>query len=329
MFYFVTYKCQLRCLHCYLSDIKIIKESRHSALDVLRLILTSSVKEIRLTGGEPFHNKEIINILKLIKKRKIIFTIASNGINLSDEIKAEIFKNKDSIKTIWFSLYGASKKDYESITNSKGSYEEILINVKELLKEGINVGVNANISFGETEHWLKTLDHLANIGVKRLKLLKVCDQGEAKKNWIKFYCSPEEWIKRIKTIKELLRTNDYEGEWRITKAFVASDELSILPEKKRKEMACLLNNRSLLSVDSKGDIYPCCLLAGKAKYKLGNLKNQNDLRKVNGLLTEPIKKTRKFAFECYDNSIMRTDGKEYNRICPLYLVDLRDEIDDC
>jgi MoaA/NifB/PqqE/SkfB family radical SAM enzyme len=123
--YSVAYHCNLKCAHCshMAPFIKTKLPPLESfANDVNQLSKVMHAKDIRLVGGEPLLNPEIVEFLKIAKASGIADTImvTTNGL-LLNSMKDEFWENVDFV---WLSQYpGASPKD-KMIEKFKGKAKE-------------------------------------------------------------------------------------------------------------------------------------------------------------------------------------------------------------
>jgi MoaA/NifB/PqqE/SkfB family radical SAM enzyme len=111
--YSVAYHCNLKCAHCShmapFIDRK-LPPLESFAADVTRLGEALHARDIRLVGGEPLLNPEIVDFLKIARASGIADTVmvTTNGL-LLNSMKDEFWENVDFI---WLSQYpGASPKD--------------------------------------------------------------------------------------------------------------------------------------------------------------------------------------------------------------------------
>lgn len=104
--YSVTYHCNLRCLAC--SHMSPFIDKQFPALesferDVNALSQVLHAKDIRLLGGEPLQNPEIVDYLRIARRSGIadVIMVTSNGL-LLHSMKDEFWENVDFV---WLSLY--------------------------------------------------------------------------------------------------------------------------------------------------------------------------------------------------------------------------------
>lgn len=111
--YSAAYHCNLKCAHCsHMAPFmeKVLPPVESFAADVQRLSTALHARDIRLVGGEPLLNPEIVELLKAARASGIADTVmvTTNGL-LLNSMKDEFWENVDFI---WLSQYpGASPRD--------------------------------------------------------------------------------------------------------------------------------------------------------------------------------------------------------------------------
>lgn len=131
----ITYQCNSRCQMCGIW--KKIQPERISLEDVAKI--PGDLKDINITGGEPFLHQNIVEIIKLLndKSPTSSIIISSNGFAkelIISKIK-EILKFKPTIG-IAISLDGIGEK-HNQIRGVAGGFEMIMQTLKELKKIGV------------------------------------------------------------------------------------------------------------------------------------------------------------------------------------------------
>lgn len=125
----VTYKCNLRCNHCFNSSGAPIKceMSDEKLIEIVESLAHLKVSSLCFFGGETLLKYDVIT--KMAKKFKDVFpkgavNLVSNGLLFNRE-KAEGLKNA-GISLIQFSLDGISDDSYDFIRNSNGKLSKVL-----------------------------------------------------------------------------------------------------------------------------------------------------------------------------------------------------------
>jgi radical SAM protein with 4Fe4S-binding SPASM domain len=164
----LTYRCNLRCVHCYLRDYPnnmLHKEmNTKEVLSVIDEVTEAGCLYFLITGGEPFLRKDFPEIYRHAKNNGLLVTVFTNGTLITDEI-LELFIGLPP-RVVEISLYGATASTYEKITGLSGSYEKCLDGIRRLLDNKINVGLKT-ILMTLNRHEFFDIENMAKeLGVK-------------------------------------------------------------------------------------------------------------------------------------------------------------------
>lgn len=139
----LTERCNLNCIHCYLGDQQQLRNNRLKELDtqqwydLLDQIAAVGCLDLLITGGDPLLRKDFAEIYTYAKYRGFLITIFTNGTLLTDQI-LELFQQLPPF-SIEISLYGATEKTYEQVTQQQGSYQRCLAAIERLHKASIHL----------------------------------------------------------------------------------------------------------------------------------------------------------------------------------------------
>ncbi len=155
----LTYKCNEKCRHCYISASDKPELSTEKIKAVLDELANLNVLNVVFTGGELFVRKDIWEILSYAYTKHFVIDIFTNGNLLSTD---DIIK----LKSIWprsvhFSLYSHIAEKHDAITQISGSFEKTLKAIKLCKLVGIPVNIKTPI-FNETVNDVKNIIELAN-----------------------------------------------------------------------------------------------------------------------------------------------------------------------
>lgn len=139
----LTYRCNLRCVHCYLSEDRL--QTDHEEMDTRKIL--SVIDEITeagclyllITGGEPLLRDDFPEIYSHAKKKGLLITIFTNGTVITEKI-LELFGDLPPY-IIEVSLYGATAQTYEKITGVSGSFEKCMHGISQLQDHKLHVRV--------------------------------------------------------------------------------------------------------------------------------------------------------------------------------------------
>ncbi|MFC1598717.1 radical SAM protein [Patescibacteria group bacterium] len=161
----ITYNCNSKCRMC-----NIWKNEQMSDLDLEQLAkLPKTIKEVNITGGEPFLSNNLTPLIKLLNEKnpQVRIIISSNGFatQLIREKMQEIVKIKPDIG-IGISLDGIGQA-HEQVRGIPGGYEKVLATIKVLQELGIT---NLRLAFTAGDYNIDQLNkvyQLANdLGVE-------------------------------------------------------------------------------------------------------------------------------------------------------------------
>jgi len=134
----LTDNCNFRCRMCYMGSE--IQKTTHHALKagefrkILDLLEKDGVIELTLTGGEPFLNPDILEILAMLRGKNFFTVINTNGSVLSEKILKELLEVR--VCSMEISVYGFSEEVYERITGRR-EFAKVLENIKKFTDAGL------------------------------------------------------------------------------------------------------------------------------------------------------------------------------------------------
>ncbi len=134
----LTYRCNTRCVHCYVVPDKGREELSTAEL----LLLLDDLAEagclfLTFTGGEAMLRPDFWELVRAAADRHFALQVFVNG-NLVDEAAARRFAELNVV-TVGISLYGASPEIHEGVTRLPGSYERTIKAIHLLRQAGLNV----------------------------------------------------------------------------------------------------------------------------------------------------------------------------------------------
>jgi radical SAM protein with 4Fe4S-binding SPASM domain len=138
----ITFKCNLRCVHCYVPDYS--GRDEMGAAEIGR-ILGEAADEgclwMLLTGGEVLSRADFPEIYLRAKRLGLLVTVFSNG-TLWDERIADLMAEYPPFG-IEFTLYGLSDETYQKTTGFPGRFTQVRRGIDLLLKKGLPLSLKA------------------------------------------------------------------------------------------------------------------------------------------------------------------------------------------
>lgn len=262
----ITTKCNLNCSHCFgnkspydivsLSEVKMIIEK----------ITSFGIRDLILTGGEPFLREDIFTIIHYAKKSGIEnIAITTNGLLLENKnVVRKIKKRLDVITALYIGINGATSKTHNFI-RGEGQFDNLMRIL--ISKSLINIPLGLDICIGKWNfHELdKFFDVARTFNGIYFNFVPFIPLGVGK-SLISQVLSAEE----CKIMLELINKKKHEG------YFV---DLCFTPYAKliSKDLTGCCNLLSeFITITAKGDVVPCLYLKD---YNLGSILT-NDLEQL-------------------------------------------------
>ena len=141
----LTYRCSEQCIHCYnigAAHNEIETSKRHARCElnieqyksIIDQFCEMGMFRACLTGGDPFSNDNVWEIMEYLYAKNIAFDVYTNGQRLvGNEVKLAHYYPK----IVGVSIYSGIPEVHDSITRVKGSYEKSIRVMKELSRLAI------------------------------------------------------------------------------------------------------------------------------------------------------------------------------------------------
>lgn len=292
---FVTMRCNAQCSMCNITDVLNDRHMPDIPLEKIERLL-DDVKRYRpsiiLFGGEPFVRKDIVDIVKAVKKRGLTVGMFTNGTLLDQKTVDALISEK--LDFIAFSLQGSSQV-HDKILSVPGAYDKMVSAIRfftERSKRHTKVVIHATVC----EHNATDLENIAKLG------------RELKVDLVRFghptFFSFQEKERATQTLKTVFAGDDVNtmsyiydirGKERLYADNIIAvrkkygDAISFTPELGDDEMKswystdftskrrCLFALRGCF-IYPNGDVYPCESIS----YKMGNVFEQGFAAVWNG-----------------------------------------------
>lgn len=122
----LTYRCNERCVHCYVDDPDRSKEelTTDEWKDVVDQLRGMGCISLLLTGGEVCVKEGFIEIARYASEKGMLVDIYSNGIAIDDDLFDAVVALKPNSLSV--SLYGGDAETHDAVTKVKGSFDRTL-----------------------------------------------------------------------------------------------------------------------------------------------------------------------------------------------------------
>lgn len=160
----VTDRCNLRCFYCMPEEgIRFLPKdqllSYEELIRISNLFLGMGVDKIRITGGEPFVRKDLIDFLESLTKHNNLrkLSITTNGI-LTRPFLPRL--KELGIDQINLSLDTINETNFNKITR-RNDFSKVMDTFYQMVDDGFKVKINAVVMDGINSHEIADLARLA------------------------------------------------------------------------------------------------------------------------------------------------------------------------
>ena len=138
----LTYRCNERCIHCYLDHHDHGEMTTAEIKDLLDQMAEAGVFYLTISGGEILMRRDFFEILEYARERTFCIKLKTNGILIrkkeADRIKAL------GVESVQISIYSHIPEIHDAITKLPGSLEDSIEAIRRLRAHGIHV-IMANV----------------------------------------------------------------------------------------------------------------------------------------------------------------------------------------
>ncbi|MGH9709736.1 MAG: radical SAM/SPASM domain-containing protein [Candidatus Acidiferrales bacterium] len=135
----ITYRCNERCVHCYLDH------EDHGEMDtgeikrVLKELAEAGTLMLTFSGGEIFLRKDLFELLAFARELHFDISLKSNALLVTHECAARL--KALGVRRIQISIYSAEAAVHDAITKVRGSFERSIQAIRFLKSQGLQVRI--------------------------------------------------------------------------------------------------------------------------------------------------------------------------------------------
>jgi radical SAM protein with 4Fe4S-binding SPASM domain len=138
----LTYRCNERCIHCYLDHADYGEMNTAEIMDVMDQLAAAGVFFLVLSGGEIFLRGDLLELVEYARSLMFCVKLKTNGCLIGDEEAHRLGAlHPDGVQV---SIYSHRAEIHDAITQLPYSLERTLEGVRRLREQGVRVTV-ANV----------------------------------------------------------------------------------------------------------------------------------------------------------------------------------------
>jgi radical SAM protein with 4Fe4S-binding SPASM domain len=135
----VTSRCNLRCVHCYISDHHRPETPLPRLLELVREVAAEGCMSVSLTGGEVALRDGWLELAAEVKRLRMLLTILTNGTAFGPGELDQLISLRPS--SVAVSIYGPNAEVHDQVTGGPGSFDRAVETLKRLRAAGIKCRV--------------------------------------------------------------------------------------------------------------------------------------------------------------------------------------------
>ncbi len=179
----VTDRCDFRCVYCMAEDMTFLPRKDLLSLEELDRLCSTfiemGVKKLRFTGGEPLVRRNILGLMRSLKRHIVSgaleeLTITTNGSQLS-KLAEELVDC--GVRRINVSLDTLDAKKFHEITRW-GDLNKVLAGIEAARKAGLKLKINTVALKGFNEDEIEDLMRWAHERAMDMTLIEVMPMGD-------------------------------------------------------------------------------------------------------------------------------------------------------
>jgi radical SAM protein with 4Fe4S-binding SPASM domain len=133
----LTYRCNERCIHCYLDHQDYGELNTQECLHALRQLASAGAFFLTFSGGEIFLRKDLEEILAAARRLQFDISLKTNALLITLERAAMLAKY--GVRRVQISIYSSEPGIHDAITKVPGSLHRSLASIPLLQERGIQV----------------------------------------------------------------------------------------------------------------------------------------------------------------------------------------------
>ena len=238
----ITYRCNERCIHCYLDHDGAGEMTTSEIKDVLTQLADSGAFFLSISGGEPLLRRDCFEILEYARKLRFNVKLKTNAVMIGAKEAVRI--KQLGIEQVQISVYSDRPEIHDAITKHPGSLRRTREAIRRHTAHGVKDSIT-NILMQQNATNAKAVKRLATeLGVEFVVDPTITPMLNGDRSITKLSISAKE-------LEELFHTEEFVGEVGEFCAPVGTVDDNVLDG-----YSCSAGH-TLAYISPFGDVYPC------------------------------------------------------------------------
>lgn len=263
----LTYRCNERCIHCYLDHEDHGEMKTQEIKGVLEQLAQSGTLFLTLSGGEIFLRADLFELLEFARELHFDISLKTNAL-LIDAARARKLRDL-SVRKIQISVYSAEPEVHDAITKVRGSLERTLTAIRFLQAEGLNLKIACPLMKQNLTAYRNVQALAAELGVPYVLDMTITPKMDGDMSLLQLRSSSKELLPILRDATLNPRACSTDGA-DAAPLSTGSATSSGIESQAYDDIPCSAGHNSCY-ISPYGDVFPCVQMP----VATGNLRNQS------------------------------------------------------
>ncbi|MGB8030136.1 MAG: radical SAM protein [Terracidiphilus sp.] len=238
----ITWRCNERCVHCYLDHEGKDEMSTAEIKDVIRQLAECGTFFLSISGGEPLLRRDCFEILEYARELRFNVKLKTNAVMIGAKEAARL--KLLGIEQVQISIYSHRPEIHDAITKLPGSLRRSLEAIRHLKAQGLKVSIT-NVLLRQNVADAKAMHQLAQeMGVQFVIDPTITPKLNGDRSILNLGVSSKE-------LEEVFRTEEFVGDVGEYCAPISTVDDNVLDG-----TSCSAGH-TLAYISPSGDVFPC------------------------------------------------------------------------
>jgi radical SAM protein with 4Fe4S-binding SPASM domain len=266
----LTYRCNERCIHCYLDHEDHGEMKTQEIKNVLEQLAQTGTLFLTFSGGEIFLRSDLFELLEFARSLHFDISLKTNALLIDVERARKL--RELSVRKIQISIYSAEPEVHDAITKVRGSLERTLAAIRFLQAEGLQVKIACPLMKQNLMAYRNVQALAAELGVPYVLDMTITPKMDGDMSLLQLRSSTKELLPILQDASLNPRAcspNSLEAETNSTSGATGSATSSGIESQAYEDIPCSAGHNSCY-ISPYGDVFPCVQMP----VATGNLRNQ-------------------------------------------------------
>ncbi len=192
----VTYRCNERCVHCYLDHSDHGEMTTGEIKRVLAELAEAGTLFLTFSGGEIFLRPDFFDLLAYARKLRFDVTLKTNALLITAERAVQL--KQLGVRRIQISLYSADAAIHDAITKVSGSFDRTLEALRFCHAQGLMVKISCPLMKQNIDAWRDVQALADSLGITYIMDPTITPMMDGNRNILSMRLTPSELLPVMK-----------------------------------------------------------------------------------------------------------------------------------